>query len=252
MGGRLNVAIQIKAAFRALLDCSCLRAAINIAWVRACQGETPWSWNRKEGRAMEASTAKRHAHIQLPYVRSAGGPPLRDVLSKRASCRSFDTSPLETQTIADLLWAAFGISRPDEGGRTAPSARNWREIDIYVALREALYRYNPTENRLDCIAAGDLRAGTGVQDFVVEAPLNLVYVADYSKIEGASEAERDVFAAADAAFIAENAYLFCAAEGQATVVRALIDRTGLVKAMGLKGDQHIVLAQSVGRPVRER
>jgi SagB-type dehydrogenase family enzyme len=201
---------------------------------------------------MKASTVERHAHIQLPYVRRAGGPPLRDALSKRASCRSFDTNPLEAQTIADLLWAAFGINRPDEGGRTAPSARNWREIDIYVALREALYRYDPAENRLDFIAAGDLRAATGVQDFVAEAPLNLVYVADYAKMEGASEAERDVFAAADAAFIAQNAYLFCAAEGLATVVRALIDRTALAKAMGLKGDQHVVLAQSVGRPARER
>jgi nitroreductase len=201
---------------------------------------------------MEASTVERHANIQLPYVKRGGGPALRDALSRRASCRGFDAAPLEAQIIADLLWAGFGVNRPDDGGRTAPSARNWREIDIYVALPDALYRYDPALNRLDFIAAGDHRAATGVQDFVAEAPLNLIYVADHAKMEGASEAQRETFAAADAGFIAQNVYLFCAAEGLATVVRALIDRAPLAKAMGLRGDQHVVLAQSVGRPKRDR
>lgn len=197
---------------------------------------------------MEAKTVPRHANIQLPYVRRGGGPPLRDALARRASSRDFDTTPLEIQTLADLLWAAFGVNRPDEGGRTAPSARNWREIDIYVALADAAYRYDPAENRLDFVAAGDLRAATGVQDFVAEAPVNLVYVADHAKMQGASEIDRDVFAAADAAVIAQNAYLFCAAEGLATVVRAVIDRAALAKAIGLRRDQRVMLAQSVGRP----
>lgn len=197
---------------------------------------------------MEATTEERHASIQLPYVKRSGGLPLRDALSRRASARSFAGRPLEAQTIADLLWAGFGVNRPDDGGRTAPSARNWREIDVYVALRDALYRYDPSLNRLDFIAPGDLRAATGVQDFVGEAPLNLVYVADYAKMEGSSEAERDVFAAADASFVAQNVYLFCASEGLATVVRALIDRPALAKAMRLGPHQHIVLAQSVGYP----
>src|SRR5512134_809417 len=142
---------------------------------------------------MEATTEERHASIQLPYVKRSGGLPLRDALSRRASARSFAARSLEAQTIADLLWAGFGVNRPDDGGRTAPSARNWREIDIYVALRNALYRYDPSLNRLDFVASDDLRAATGVQDFVGEAPLNLVYVADYAKMEGPSEAERDVF-----------------------------------------------------------
>lgn len=200
---------------------------------------------------MGAITADRHGNIQLPYVRRSGGPPLRDALSRRASNRRFDARDLEAQTLADLLWAACGINRPDDGGRTAPSARSWREIDVYVALRDGLYRYNPTENRLDLVAAGDLRAITGVQDFVSEAPVNLIYVADYAKMEGSSAVDRETFAAADAAVIAQNTYLFCAAEGLATVVRALIDRAALAKAMGLNRDQHIVLAQCVGHAARD-
>lgn len=206
-------------------------------------------WPPKEAGAssMEGDTQARHGAIQLPYVRRAGGPPLRDALSRRASCRDFDSTPLEAQTLADMLWAGFGINRPDYGGRTAPSARSWREIDIYVALSEAVYRYDPVFNRLDFITAGDMRAATGVQDFVAEAPLNLIYVADYAKMEGASALDRDTFAAADAGFIGQNIYLFCAAEGLATVFRALIDRSALAKAIGLRRDQHVVFAQSVGR-----
>lgn len=199
---------------------------------------------------MEVSTAERQAHIQLPFVKRSGGMPIRDALSRRVSHRLFDKSPLETQTLADLLWCGFGVSRPDDGGRTAPSARGWREIDIYVVMRDGAYRYDPLLNRLDLIAAGDLRALTGVQDFVAEAPLNLVYVADCSKMEGASADQRDFFAAADAAFIAQNVYLFCAAEGLSTVVRALIERGPLAKALNLRQEQRIVLAQSVGRPAQ--
>jgi nitroreductase len=198
------------------------------------------------GCAMKLERCSRD--IQLPYVRRSGGPPLRDVLSRRASNRHFSRAALELQTMADLLWAAFGINRPSDGGRTAPSARNWREIEIYAALPDALFRYDPSLNRLDYVANGDARAATGVQDFVAEAPLNLVYVADYSKMEGISEFQRDVLAAANCGFIAQNVYLFCAGEGLATVVRALIDREGLAKKMGLDRHQRIVLAQSVGYP----
>lgn len=196
----------------------------------------------------EAGTIARGANIQLPYVKRGGGMAIRDVLSRRVSRRMFEAAPLTLQHLADLLWCGFGVNRADDGGRTAPSARGWREIEIYVVLHDGAYRYDPALNRLDFVAAGDLRAATGVQDFVAEAPLNLVYVADYSKMEGASPDQRDVFAAADAAFVAQNVYLFCAAEGFATVVRALIERGPLSKALNLRPDQHVVFAQSVGRP----
>src|ERR1039458_1268471 len=137
-------------------------------------------------------------------------------------------------------------SRPD-GRRTAPSAMNWQEIDIYVALGDGLFRYNAIASRLEPILAQDMRAATGTQAFVAAAPLNLVYVADRSKT-GQSGSEAELFTAADVGFISENVYLFCTSEGLATVVRGSVDRAALAKVMKLRPDQKILLAQSVGYP----
>jgi nitroreductase len=124
---------------------------------------------------------------------------------------------------------------------------NWQETDIYVATAEGLYVYDAKALLLKPVLRGDLRATTGTQPFVKDAPMNLVYVADLAKTRG-SAAERDLFVAADVGFIAENVYLFCASEGLATVVRGSIDRPALATAMHLRPDQRIVLAQTVGYP----
>jgi hypothetical protein len=84
------------------------------------------------------------------------------------------------QTLSNLLWAGFGINRPD-GRRTAPSASNKQEIDIYVATADTLYVYEAKGNRLHPLLREDIRAKTGIQTFVGEAPMNLVYVADLAK-----------------------------------------------------------------------
>ena len=184
--------------------------------------------------------------IQLPAPQTDGGRPLMQVLKERKTQREFGPEKLPTQVLANLLWAAFGINRPD-GGRTAPSAMNWQEIDIYVALGDGLFLYNAKANRLEPILAQDMRAATGTQAFVAAAPLNLVYVADLSKT-GQSSSDAEFFTAADAGFISENVYLFCTSEGLATVVRGSVDRAALAKVMKLRPDQKILLAQSVGYP----
>jgi nitroreductase len=166
----------------------------------------------------------------------------------RRSTRAFSPRPLPQELLSTLLWAAFGINRSASGGRTAPSAHNWQEIDVYAALPDALYRYDARAHALNLSVSGDLRPLTGVQDFVGAAPLNLVYVADFSRMKDASETDRTFFAATDAAVIAQNVYLFCAAMDLAVVVRGLVDRKKLAPAMGLRRDQRIVLAQSVGFP----
>jgi len=154
------------------------------------------------------------------------------------------------EVLSTLLWAAFGVNRPRSGGRTAPSAHGWQEIDVYAALAEGLYRYDASVHALDLAVGQDTRALTGSQDFVGAAPLNLVYVADFSRMVDASEEDRIFFAAADAALIAQNVYLYCAAAGLATVVRGLVDRRKLAPAMRLRREQRIVLAQTVGFPAR--
>ena len=184
--------------------------------------------------------------IKLPAPQGEGE--LMRALRARKSTRAFSPRPLSQDIIGGLLWAAFGINRPQTGGRTAPSAHGWQEIDVYAAFADGAYRYDPHAHALTLAAPKDLRALTGVQDFVGTAPLNLVYVADFARMKDASEEDRLFFVPADAGVIAQNVYLFCAANGLATVVRGLVNRKQLAPALGLTREQRIILAQSVGFP----
>ena len=186
----------------------------------------------------------------LPPPQTEGGKPLMQVLQQRHSNRNFSNKALSNQQLSNLLWAAAGVNRADSGKRTAPSARDWREIDIYVVTAEAVYRFDNDAHALQSVYQGDLRAATGIQDFVTTAPLNLVYIADLSRMEGANDEQQQLYAAADTGFIAQNVYLFCTSEGLATVVRGSIDRTALGKALGLNKHQRIILAQTVGYPAQ--
>jgi nitroreductase len=184
--------------------------------------------------------------IQLPGPQMEGGKPLMLALKDRMTIRAFGEEKLPMQTLSNLLWAAFGINRPD-GRRTAPSAKNWQEIDLYVATPEGLYLWDAKKNVLNPIVTKDVRAMTGIQPYVKDASVNLVYVADYSKVDGGGM-DQNVLVGVDTGVITENVYLFCASEGLATVVRAGIDRDALAKEMKLKPEQKIILAQSVGYP----
>jgi SagB-type dehydrogenase family enzyme len=186
--------------------------------------------------------------VQLPKPQMDGGKPLMQALKDRKSSRAFSTKKLPVQVLGNLLWAAFGINRPDTGHRTAPSAVNWQEIDIYVATADGLYLYNAKGHILQMVLAEDIRAETGMQPFVKDAPVELVYVADYSRMGRGTEEEKNLYSAADTGFIGQNVYLFCASEGLATVIRGSIDRPALAKAMKLRPDQKIILAQTVGYP----
>lgn len=185
--------------------------------------------------------------LRLPPAQSAGGLPLMQALSRRRSSREFDPRKLPLWLLSNLLWAAFGINR-DDGGRTAPSARDWEEMDVYLATGDGVYLYDAGQHVLRRTLEKDIRAATGLQSYVADAPLNLVYVADLSRMESATAEEKAQYAGPDAGFIAENVYLFCASEGLATVVRGLVDRPALAKLMQLEPDQQVVLAQTVGYP----
>lgn len=174
--------------------------------------------------------------------------PFLKLLAKRTSSRAFSTEPLPLQTLSNLLWSAFGISRPESGKRTAPTANNRQEIEVYVAMAQGIYAYDAKANQLKLVVPGDLRAATGSQTFVKDAAVNLVYVADMGKSGGRSEEDKLLYAAAATGFISENVYLYCASEGLATVIRAYVDRPVLAKAMKLRPDQRITLVQTVGFP----
>ena len=183
--------------------------------------------------------------VDLPAPQTDGGKPLMQVLKERKSSRDFAATKLEPQVLSNLLWAADGVNRPD-GHRTAPSASNRQEIQIYVATPDGLYLYEPTPHRLSALVSDDLRAATGKQPFVQDAPVNLIYVADVSKMTPSAGGEQILYSAADTGFIAQNVYLFCASQGLATVVRGSVDRPALAQAMHLRPEQRIILAQSVG------
>lgn len=197
---------------------------------------------------LESAFVTAPPDIVLPVPGTSGGMSLLDALRQRHSTREFSTRVLSPQLLSNLLWAADGVNRADTGGRTAPSARNWQEIDIYAALPQGLYRYDAARHRLVALAADDLRQNTGLQDFVGRAPLNLLYVADLDRTDTVGNDERRFYSAADAGFIAQNVYLFCASSGLATVVRGLVDRPALARAMGLRPQQRVLLAQTVGYP----
>jgi SagB-type dehydrogenase family enzyme len=186
--------------------------------------------------------------IALPTPRTEGGKPLMQVLKERKSVREFSPEKLPNQVLSNLLWAAFGVNRPDDGKRTAPSARNWQDIDIYVTTADGLFLFDAKAHALKKLSEKDIRGSTGGQSFVATAPVNLVYVSNLSKSGDASDADKNFYAALDAGFIAENVYLFCASEGLGVVVRAMVNREELAKEMKLRPDQKIIVAQTVGFP----
>jgi SagB-type dehydrogenase family enzyme len=184
--------------------------------------------------------------LQLDEGLGDAGLALSKVLQRRKSSHEFSQRAISLTTLSHLLWAACGVNRPDSNHRTAPSAKNVQEIDIYVAMQSGLYLFDAVASALRLILEEDIRAETGWQDFVPTVPVNLIYVANFNKMDTAPEEEKKFCAALDTGFISQNVYLFCAAEGLATVVRDWVDRPVLAKAMKLEPEQSIIAAQSVG------
>lgn len=197
------------------------------------------------------SVCQELKEIQLPPPKMTGGMPLMEALKQRQTLRAFDTLPLAPQTLSDLLWAAFGINRPESGKRTAPSASNNQEIDIYVCLPQGTFLYNARGNCLTPVLREDVRRACGMQEFVGSAPVVLVYVADEARMGARMSAEaKSFYAAADTGFISQNVYLFCASEGLATVVIGLVDKAKLAQTLKLRPEQKVILTQPVGYPKR--
>jgi len=189
--------------------------------------------------------------IKLPAPDRRGGVPLMQALARRRSSREFSSKPLPLPVLSSLLWAAFGVNRRD-GGRTAPSALGAQEIDVYVALPQGAYLYDAKAHKLQLVSASDLRRVTGYQDFVDDAPLDLVFVADHRRMRMVPVGQRESYASAAAGAVAQNVYLFAASAGLATVIRAWIDRSAIADALGLAHDQQVLLSQTVGYPRRSR
>jgi len=186
--------------------------------------------------------------LRLPDPQLEKGKPLMQVLKERKSTRSFSDREISVQEMANLLWAANGINRKESGRRTAPTAQNKQEIEVYVSNKEGLFRYDAQQHALVTIHNRDIRAITGTQPYVATAPVNLIIVADLSKMGADLQANLQT-ANIDAGFVCQNIYLYCASENMATVVRGSVDREKLSVEMGLGPNFYIAVAQSVGYPV---
>lgn len=196
---------------------------------------------------LEPANAQVIETIQLPAVQKTGGMSLMEAMQNRQSQRSYSNKDLTEQQLSNLLWAAYGINRPN-GYRTVPSARTYHEFDIYIIKPEGWYLYNAEDHTLLKMGNDDLREYAGTQDYVKDAPVNLVFVADFERMTNADDAFRKFYSATDVGYISQNVYLYCASEGLATIVRGLIDKTKAKEVLKLRPDQHVILAQTVGYP----
>jgi SagB-type dehydrogenase family enzyme len=197
------------------------------------------------------SMAQDLKEIKLPAPVMSGGMPLMQALKERKTQRSFSPEMPEWQTVSNLLWAAYGINRPESGKRTVPSARNFQEMTLYVALKEGVYKWDAVTNVLTPVVSGDHRAEFGRQDFVETAPLIIAIVADYSKYNDMTAEQKEFYAGIDAGYISQNIYLFCASEKMATVVLGSVNKPEVGKLLKLGDKEKVTVCQPVGYPGAE-
>ena len=150
--------------------------------------------------------AEEAEQIKLMAPQLDRGKLLMEALKERKSQRVFSERELPIDLLSNLLWAASGVNRPDSGKMTVPTAMDFREIDIYVAMESGLYLYKPVQNILKLVIAKDIRAAVGVQDFTQKAPVNLIYVSDLSKMS-VDEDDKVFYSATDTGFISQNVLL---------------------------------------------
>jgi nitroreductase len=190
--------------------------------------------------------------IKLPDPDKKGGAPLMQALNDRMSTREYDSRMLSENQLSNLLWAAWGINRPEQGKHTAPSSNNRQEMSVYVSLESGLFLYVPESHLLRQIHNRDIRKECGMQDFVAIAPVNLIFVADLEKagIANPEKAGPEALNTSyiNTGFMAQNVYLYCASEKLACVVRGWVNFQELAKAMELAPNQRIIIAQTVGHP----
>lgn len=184
--------------------------------------------------------------IPLPPPETMDGMPLMQALKNRRSTKEFVAQAIPQNHVSNLLWAAFGINRPESGKRTAATAVDCQDIEIFVVFEKAVYVYEPRGHHLIPVVNRDVRALAATQGYANVAPINLIYVSDHSKMADSFKSKKEIYAAFHAGAISQSVYLYCASAGLGAVVRDSVDRDGLRKALNLNENQVIVMAQSVG------
>ncbi|MBP5241881.1 MAG: SagB/ThcOx family dehydrogenase [Bacteroidales bacterium] len=195
----------------------------------------------------QAAKAKKETAIQLNKPDFSNDATLMNALLERQTNRSFSSQELSWQQLSDILWAANGVNRPDNGKRTAPSARNAQEIDIYAFTASGVFFYDAENHQLKRISDKDSRQGVYDRGDFHKAPLILVYVGNFDKMQGFDEDARNFYSATDVGFVSQNVYLYCATQGLSTVICGSFNREGADKVLKIKNGK-LLLAQPVGYP----
>lgn len=173
--------------------------------------------------------------IKLPAPRKSGGMSVREALNSRRTIRNFQDKELSLQLLADMLWSANGVNRPN-GKRTAPSAMDRREVMIYAALKDGTYLYNAEKHLLEKVSSADLRSACGR----FNAPCYFILVPDRSR------QSRELFAAVDTGYVSQNIYLAAQANGLGTCAAGSIsDADKLISELKL-GKNRPFLVHPVG------
>jgi hypothetical protein len=197
--------------------------------------------------------------ITLPEPQTEGGKSVLAALWGRKTNRNISDQPLPPQMLSNLLWAAFGVNRQKASfgkpGRTAASASNSQEIDLYVALPEGVYLYEAVPHRLKPVVAGDFRARAG-RRAAATAPVNIFYVVDRTRYDqGPGQPDRNIgdpeiqksYYYVATGLIASNVYLFAASQGLAAWFHNC-DRRSIANELKLRPEQSVLFAQTVGYP----
>ncbi len=209
--------------------------------------------------ATDKPSALEMQTIMLPQPGKDGGKSVLVSLQERKTTRSISSKELPIQILSDLLWAAFGINRDNAGlnkkGRTAPSASNSQEIDLYVALPAGVYLYKADPHCLSPIVDGDFRIRSGRRS-AATAPVNIFYIVDLNRYDlGPTQPDRSIgdpevqksYYYTDTGFIAQNVYLYAASVGLAAWFHNC-DKENTIKEFNLKSTQRVLFAQTVGYP----
>jgi nitroreductase len=227
---------------------------------------------RKKGESRVASVLGDPASpqnltpIQLPRPTLDRRTSVLNALQKRRTIREISDKKLSLQVLSDLLWAAYGVNRKTGPfgipGRTAASASNSQEIDLYIAMQEGVYLYDAFHHRLLPVIAGDLRTlaiGPGQANLVAKAPVHLIYVVDVNKLSNTSgyqepglqdpEIQKSYYYV-DTGLIAGNVYLFAACQGLASWFHNC-NKFGLIAKLNLRADQRVLFGQTVGYPAKK-
>ena len=198
---------------------------------------------------MQAQSMEMKAipEIKLNAPDKTRGSSVMKALNDRQSVREYSSENIRPQDLSDLLWAANGVNRPD-GKRTAPSCRNFQDVEVYVILTDGAYWYDAKNHSLLQVATGDYRRAVAAgQDFAAAAPMSIVLVADMTKYGNMSENSK-LMAAIDVGIVSQNINIACAGLGLATVPRGTMDHAALKTALKLTDTHLLLINNPVGYP----